>query len=214
MKNIPIIIPFKETSIRCPEKNFYLFPYTLEWLYEQDVYPQDIYVVSNSKRVEDLVTENNLNFVRESENGEYLGDIEASYTVAKKLNVPYYIFLPLTQPIRNKNLIDQIRSLKDENFDFVTTYQNISDRSIYYIDNNDKFIHPSKNRKGCLCPSFKMLDGSIYGIKTAFIESIINSEDINASFWNGKFKTIYNDVNLFLDVDTKKDLSVFMGINF
>lgn len=47
-----IIIPFKETSNRCPNKNFTLFPFAIGWLKSENVnLKEDVYVVSKSEKV-------------------------------------------------------------------------------------------------------------------------------------------------------------------
>ena len=213
MKNIPIIIPFKETSSRCPNKNFTLFPYAIQWLERQNISKSGIYVVSKSNRVENIAQQYKVNFVYEIE-CKNPNNIIAAATVAKQLDVNAYIELPLTQPVKNANLIkDVVDALQSSDCDFVTTYQTVTDRSLFYLDDNLKFLNESKNRKGCMCKEMKMLDGAIYGIKLSFAEKIIDAEDINAAFWAGNFKAIKNNVDFFIDIDTKTDMKKFSQLS-
>lgn len=102
-----IIIPFKETSKRCPGKNFTLFPFIFNWLVKsENTDLSDIYVVSKSEKVKDFVKPYNVNFI--SENEKSIDDLTASTLAATDLNLEYFIMLPLTQPIRKHGLINLI----------------------------------------------------------------------------------------------------------
>lgn len=56
-----------------------------------------------------------------------------------------------------------------------------------------------------------MIDGSLYLIKTSFLERVIQSENTNETFWNGKFQVIINDAP-FIDIDTFQDMERFKYI--
>ena len=90
-----IIIPFKETSIRCPDKNFILFPYVRKWLEKQSILSSDIYVVSASNKVKDFATRYDVNFLYEKA-CKNPNDIIATANAAIALELEQYIFLPLT----------------------------------------------------------------------------------------------------------------------
>ena len=211
--NIPIIIPFKETSVRCQNKNFILFPYTIQWLDRQNVPRSSIYIVSKSNKVKNITQQYDVNFFEEAE-CKNPNNIIAAATVAKQLRAKAYIELPLTQPVKNANLIKYVvGALQSSECDFVTTYQIVTDRSLFYLDDNLQFLNESKNRKGCMCKEMKMLDGAIYGIKLSFAEKIIDAKDINAAFWAGNFKAIKNDVDFFIDIDTTNDMQKFAQLS-
>lgn len=199
--------------MRCPNKNFTLFPYAIQWLDRQNISKFDIYVVSKSDKVKQLAEMHNVNFIYEKEQTNP-NDIIATTDVAKSFGFQQYIFLPLTQPIKNANLIaDVVDALQSSDCDFVTTYQTITDRSLFYLDDNLKFLNESKNRKGCMCKEMKMLDGAIYGIKLSFSQKIADAEDINAAFWAGNFKAIKNEVDFFIDIDTANDMHRFAQLS-
>lgn len=117
----PIIIPFKATSVRCPQKNFILYPIVFEWLMRIGVDYKNIYVVSASKEVENFISYSNVNFVYESETSN-----DSSAVLMNVVNVidsPIYIHLPLTQPLRNGKIIeDVVQKIENSTYDFVTTY--------------------------------------------------------------------------------------------
>ena len=72
-----------------------------------------------------------------------------------------------------------------------------------------QFLNQSYNRKGCMCKEMKMLDGSLYCIRMSFMDNVVKTADINASFWAGNFVAIKNDVDFFIDIDTKTDMRKF-----
>lgn len=49
-----------------------------------------------------------------------------------------------------------------------------------------------------------MIDGAIYKINKDFLKNVVESNDSNKYFWEGKFKTILN-TKKFFDIDTPKD---------
>ena len=60
-----------------------------------------------------------------------------------------------------------------------------------------------------MCKEMKMLDGAIYGVKKDFMDKVLKAADINAAFWAGNFIAIKNDVDFFIDIDTKADMRKF-----
>jgi len=49
MNDIPIIIPVKFVCIRCPYKNYFLLPFTLNYLKSED--RKNVWVVSDSEEL-------------------------------------------------------------------------------------------------------------------------------------------------------------------
>ena len=208
-----IIIPFKETSNRCPNKNFILFPYALKWLENEGVdLREDVFVISKSKKVEYTTIDAKMNFMHEPETST--SDIDAIAYAMEKLDAKYAIFFPLTQPLKAHGILTTIEDiLKQTSCDFVTTYQNITDRSLFYLNDDMNFLRQSNNRKGCMCNEMKMLDGAIYGVKKDFMDKVLKAEDINAAFWAGNFKAIKNEVDFFIDIDTANDMHRFAQLS-
>ncbi len=73
------------------------------------------------------------------------------------------------------------------------------------------FLLSGLTRKGQDCEQHYMIDGSLYLIKTSFLERVIQSENTNETFWNGKFQVIINDAP-FIDIDTFQDMERFKYI--
>ena len=53
-----------------------------------------------------------------------------------------------------------------------------------------------------------MIDGVLYLIKTSFLKTVINSENANETFWNGRFTCVENEAP-FMDIDTRDDMNKF-----
>lgn len=211
----PIIIPFKERSVRCPDKNFILYNATIEWLMNEGVSPSDVYVVTKSPTVIDFVHRKSRSFgftvtvLRENETATC--DIDSCAYAAIELNCKAYYMLSLTSPFRSSGLLKSMSSMLSDNldsYDFVTTYENVTDRSLFYIDEEGQFKRESNHRSGSMCPEERMLDGSAYLIKTDFARGLISKETdtVNQLFWSGKFGCVKNYVHFFIDVDTPDDM--------
>lgn len=217
-----LFIPFKENSQRFYNKNFKLFQYTYEYLLSINFNMSKVYVITDSSMVEEFVKKYGIKTINEenSININNRNEVIACYNAAKSLDIENFIWLPLTQPLRNKNLINLIEeefNKKENDFDFVTSFEYISDRSLFYLNQyEDKFLYEKNiklTRQGRSCQEVRMLDGAIYGVKTNFLERIMNDEqNVLTNFWQGKFKTILNDVPFFVDIDTQDDFEAFKNL--
>lgn len=218
-----LFIPFKENSQRFYNKNFKLFQYTYEYLLNINFNMSKVYVITDSSMVEEFVKKYGIKTINEENSVDInnRNEVIACYNAAKSLDIENFIWLPLTQPLRNKNLINLIEeefNKKEENdFDFVTSFEYVSDRSLFYLKQyEDKFLHDKQlgiSRQGRSCQEVRMLDGAIYGVKNGFLEKIMNDEqNVLTNFWQGKFKTILNDVPFFVDIDTKDDFEAFKNL--
>lgn len=211
----PIILPFKEHSVRCPDKNFILYNATIEWLMKEGISPSDVYVVTRSSTVIDFVHRKSRSFefpvIVLRENEDATCDIDSSAYAALGLNCKAYYMLSLASPFRSSGLLKSMSSMLSDNFDsydFVTTYQNVTDRSLFYIDEKGQFKRESNHRRGSMCPEERMLDGSAYLIKTDFAKELISkdTDTVNQLFWSGKFGCVKNSTHFFIDVDTPDDM--------
>jgi len=148
--------------------------------------------VSNSDVVKKFVSSYSVRFVDEKLRNVQT-DTAAIFDALSTTDADYCIHLPLTSVLRNKSLLDKtIAALQTNDCDFVTSFIRMTDRSLYYIDDNNRFLQQSEQRKGCMCQHVKMLDGAIYGIRRHFLEQVVAAEDVNKAFWSGKFATIEN----------------------
>lgn len=193
----------KGTSIRCPNKNIVLLPYVLE----QVTNYLDIVVITDSQEIVNICKQHKVSYYIEDKECQK-SEFHSVWNFIKNKSEDEFIILPLTQPFRNKSVIEKVieHPLKD----VVTTYTIISNRALFLLNDDCSFKHDSYNRKGSMCKKEKMIDGSIYKMTKNFLQQIIESKDANHEFWNNSsIDFVENDTDIFLDVDTIKDLNVF-----
>jgi hypothetical protein len=125
-------------------------------------------------------------------------------------SIPEFIQLPLPQPFTNIETIMNVAYADLTDYDMATTYTVVPNRAIFLLNEDNSFKVDSYERKGCLCPDTKMIDGCVYKIKTSFLKEAINAESFNNHFWNkSKICFIENTSDIFLDIDTPKELKQF-----
>lgn len=205
-------ITVKGESIRCPRKNHKLLPYVLKQINSY----LNVVVITDDKNLKRIAEQNNVEvFLEKKEN--QISEFNSIYNYLKETNQLYtikeFLYLPVTQPLRSHELIMNIAFSDITNYDFATSYSYVPNRKIFLLNEDNTFQYESFERKGSLCDNVKMIDGCGYKIKTDFLIKIVNSQNINHSFWNeSKIKFIENKDNIFLDIDTPKDLNKFLTI--
>lgn len=212
MNNIPILIPVKGISRRCPGKNRKLLPYTADYLLRQNLIKNAV-VISDDQELGDFASrlgfKTNVEIRKEGQD-----ELSSCRNFIKNSDYEAFILLPVTQPFREIDLIRKCCSLyaqvKNE-IDFVTSFVEISDRKRFYLEFTESvpaFRNKDVKRKGALCETIPMIDGAIYLIKSAFICEVAMSTDPNKAFWTGRFRCIKNNVP-FMDIDTPDDMAKF-----
>lgn len=191
---IPILIPAKAHSTRCPRKNFELLPYTARYL-EEEGRRQDAVVIYDDEEMKELAQSLGLETFREiTPNG---GDERAASECIRELGEDRCFRLPLTQPLRSHGLLDEMEK-KDANL--VVSAQRVTERCLFYFDRRG-FVFPSDERKGKMCAEYLMVDGAAYLTKASWMMNVKS----NADFWREPFEYVLNKMP-FLDVDTKDDM--------
>lgn len=200
-----ILIPAKEKSLRCPNKNLMLIDWTIDYL--GDNISRTVLITDSDELIE-VAQKNGLKYYKSN---IVDGELKAMYDFLEKINYQreYFIHLPLTQPLRENDLIDRLDN-KETDKDFIVSSNRIVNRNIFNIK-DDKFIYESFERKGCLCDSVNSIDGAIYKINFNFLSKIFLTDNINHYFWNGNFETINNNMP-FLDIDEIEDLKCFYNL--
>lgn len=202
-------ITVKEKSVRCPQKNIKLLPYVLE----QCSSYLDITVITDDLSIKQICEKYNVDCYIESKEIQ-CSEFNSIYEYLKNTDqiktIKDFIYLPVTQPIRNNETIMNVVHSDLNDYDFATTYSIIPNRKIFLLNDDFTYQYDSYERKGSLCKDTKMIDGYIYKIKTDCLIRIINSENVNHEFWNNsKIKFIENTTGIFLDVDEPRDLKMF-----
>lgn len=205
--NIPILIPIKAISHRCPNKNYILLPYTLEWIQKQGRI-QDVIIIADSNLFRDITNKYNIKEYY-LEDREWDSDlISIKKYLQEHHEITWYIHLPVTQPLREENLLSKIEIDNYFDYNIITTYNKQQDRTVFLIsESKDKFLIKNIERKGRLCDTVLFADGAIYLTNRNFMLSL--TDNINKSFWSGNIKFIENKVP-FVDIDTKEDLQTFL----
>jgi CMP-N-acetylneuraminic acid synthetase len=213
MSDIPVIIPVKSISVRCPYKNQILLPYTLNYLQAEG--RDNVWVISDSNELLEIAKDYNFGSYLEVRS-EKQDELTSCWSFLQKNNFKNFILCPVTHPFKSNGLMVEMEKLMGQYYDdidFITTSNILPDREQYFIESKNeieyKFKKELKNRKGELCkPSETIIDGSMYLIKRSFLEDVVSSADTNATFWGGRFSCVKNQAP-FLDIDTPEDLERF-----
>lgn len=205
-----IFITVKGTSIRCPNKNKILLPYTLNKIKDLDL---NIIVITDSIEIEMICNDYNVKCYIEDKSKQ-LDEFNSIYSYLVDTNqidnINEFILLPVTQPLCNIETINNVINTDLDEYDLITTYTYISNRSIFLLNDDNSYMYDSYERKGSLCKQTKMIDGCIYKLSTEFLIKVIKSNESNHIFWNeSKIKFIENTSDFFLDIDEEKDLYMF-----
>ena len=216
MNDIPIIVPVKAVSIRCPNKNYFLLPHTLDYLKAEG--RKNVWVVSDAEDLLKTAEDYGYRTFLETRN-EGQDELSSCWSFLQNNNFERFILCPVTHPFKSIGLIDEMGYLMTKNYDtldFIATSNTMPDREQYFIEQNEeaeyRFKKTLNNRKGKLSkPSETIIDGSMYLIKRAFLNKVVLSGDTNATFWSGRFSCVKNNVP-FLDIDSPEDLEKFKFI--
>lgn len=118
-----ILIPIKEQSNRCPNKNKELLPFTINYLKTIQRLNSTI-VITDCKELERYAVSFGLEThleVREHTQDELL----SCYNFLKntKMEIDYFFLMPATHPLRDINLISLFEEKNmDKNIDFLVSY--------------------------------------------------------------------------------------------
>jgi CMP-N-acetylneuraminic acid synthetase len=201
-------ITVKGVSVRCPRKNHTLLPYVLA--YARNLF--DVVVITDDDELVSIAKEYGVE-VYKDKNTHKISEFHAIYGYlaeqGKLDKDEEFVILPVTQPLRNEYSMKTVRDLDMTEYDVVTTYTVVSNRSIFLLNEDNTFKVDSYNRKGCMCKEEKMADGSMYRMRNTFLRDIVESGDTNHAFWHSRIMFVENTHPMFLDVDTPRDLEIF-----
>lgn len=200
-----ILIPAKGHSVRCPGKNIKLLEWTSNYLGKNS---NRAMVITDSNDIIEESKKFNLHFFKSSITTDELSAM-LDYLEKNNYQRDYFIYLPLTQPLREIELIDILDNIETKK-DFIVSKNKYINRDIFTINDNS-FITQSLERKGCLCTRDNCIDGAIYKISVEFLKKVNSSNNVNHDFWNGDFETITNNMP-FLDIDEIEDLNSFNNL--
>lgn len=209
-----IFVPIKTHSLRCPNKNFVLLRHTLDYIAQTVGDDAFVHIITDSSIFEPIVNsytfrtsywiEDNHNSPSELHSiDKYLIKLDHSPTSR-------VVILPVTQPCRSENLLTKLlRGVSLKPNDLITSYVEITDRSIFEIKEN-KFLIPNTKRCGSYCTTKQIADGAIYYTTASFLHKCIQSEDTNYHFWNKSNLTFIRNYAPLVDIDTNEDLDNYL----
>lgn len=215
MKIVKILIPIKEKSERCPDKNKELIEYTLSYLNKvKKAYPETVldttiitdtidmykYLLSLPYKVDIWI---------EQDRNKHGSELNSIYNYLKlHPEIEKYIRLNVTNPCRELSLIQKALEVPIHYFDLITSFTTIQDRSIFEIKDHKSFKIKNINRLGSACITKRIADGAIYYTTKEFTKKCVESLDPNKTFWNSRNFFIYNNAPL-VDIDYPEDLERF-----
>jgi len=210
--NVPVLIPIKHFSQRCPDKNRVLLPYTIQFL-ERVGKLENAVVITDSYELMELALSFKINTHYETRDPNQDEFVSCSNYLAGKEYSKFFL-CPVTQPFRSSNLVMEMEQKyqdRKDSLDFVCSVTSMPNRDIFHVVEKDfvfSFKKKSKIRKGANCEPHLMIDGALYLINTHFLSKVIQSKNTNAAFWSGRFTCALNTAS-FIDIDTKADMSKF-----
>lgn len=135
------------------------------------------------------------------------------YAVDNNYYPDWIILLNVNQLFKNNSLlIDCINNI-DNNYNIIASYTEMTDKSKFFI--NDNMEIKNKYKREHLLSSeankVKVIDNSIYAVKTSFAFECMNYEDPSEHFWNTKIKYFKNN-SLTSDIYSLKDIQKYYKI--
>ncbi|WP_034575460.1 MULTISPECIES: hypothetical protein [Capnocytophaga] len=207
----PILIPIKGNSIRCPNKNKILLPYTVTYLKKINRLENAVVITDNIKLgeyAESLGIKTYFEVCKEDQDELISCD---NFVKNVKINEEYFFLMPVTHPFRTLELCNLFEKEREKyiGIDFIVSSNIVTDRSNFFVDSNKNFSFLySKRRMGKYCKQIHMVEGSLYLINKHFLSRIVQRNDSNYYFWEGNFRCVINEAP-FIDIDTMDDLRRF-----
>ena len=117
----------------------------------------------------------------------------------------------INQIFKTTSLLTNCVNNIDDNYDVIASYTEISDRSHFFLNEDNTGILPNNENHLKLSSHhyrMNMIDAAIYAIKTQFAFSCMNYENPAEYFWQGKIKYFKND-SIYTDIYKIKDIKKY-----
>lgn len=211
--NIPIFITVRGNSDENIKKHQEALKFAYIFIKEQDLFSQT-YIISDNKNdildfAENLGFTNLIYYPCGSQKDlkylEYLATYR--YGVENNYHPDWIIILNINQLFRSKNLIAECIRNIDDKYDVIASYTEISNRSHFFVDESLKKYEEKSNER-LLSSEYqrvKMVDASIYAIKSDFAYGCMEYDDPSSHFWSGKIKYFKNN-SIYTDIYTVDDI--------
>lgn len=204
MINIPIFIVAKGCDSKKAELTKTLLPYAFDYINQNEILSQT-WVISDDDEIISLSKELGFNNIYKEKckhcpicHIDFVGIYHC--IIDNKIDCEWFLNVRLDQPFKGfKLILDLIRAI-DDKYDLVCSASYIRDRSMFFVDENDKFIENVDRRLSNYCPTVKMIDSSIYAYKTKVFIEDVKSGHFDVVSWTHKMKTVINNamfINIF-----------------
>jgi hypothetical protein len=213
---IPIFITVRGYNNEIIKKHKEALKFSYLFIKEQGLFSQT-YIISDNKEILnyaiDLGFTNAIHYPCGSKKDlkylEYLATYR--YAVEHDYHPDWIILLNINQLFNSRTLIADCIQNIDNKYDVVASYTEISNRSHFFVDEalskNDKDVHLLSSEYDRV----KMVDASIYAVKTDFAFSCMEYDDPSNHFWNGKIKYFKNS-SVYTDIYDINDILKYYKI--
>ncbi len=116
----------------------------------------------------------------------------------------WFIIYSLRRPFKGENLILDVVNKINDNYDFVTTYSIRTDRAMFYIGEDKKFVEDVEVRNPDRCKHYATVDSALFCMKKQFLYKVATSKNPDNTLWEGRFKTVLNK-GLYYDMCDDED---------
>lgn len=215
LSRIPIFIVARGNNELKYQKNHEALKYSYVFISNMSLLEQT-YIISDNKQMLEYAKRLGFKhtFYQECKNINDLRYLEynaiCNFHITNNYEPDWFIILSIDGLFVNSKLISECIKHIDYNYDVITSYTEISDRSKFLLDDNFKLesgvkrITNDKQRR-------KMADSTIYAIKSSFAKECMQSEDPAIHFWEGKF-IFFKNPSLLTDIYEYEDITKFSYI--
>ena len=135
------------------------------------------------------------------------------YAVDNNYYPDWIILLNVNQLFKNNSLLIDCITNIDNNYNIIASYTEMTDKSKFFIDDNMEIKNKYKREHllSSEANKVKVIDNSIYAVKTSFAFECMNYEDPSEHFWNTKIKYFKNN-SLTTNIYTLKDIQKYYKI--
>lgn len=135
------------------------------------------------------------------------------YAIDNNYYPDWIILLNINQLFKNNSLLIDCINHIDDKYNIVASYTEITNRVKFFI-NDEMEINNKYNREHLLSSEsakIKVVDNSIYAVKTTFAFECMNYEDPSEHFWSTQIKYFKNN-SLNSDIYTIDDIKKYYKI--
>lgn len=206
---IPIFIAVKGLDEDNIKKNKELLVYAYSYLEEHQIIDK-CHVISDDQVLCDFAKtigfqEVWLDDAREDASNLELYGIK-SYIEKNKMQCEWLISFNISRPFKSRSLLFDIINRIDDSYDFITSYVNAFNRSIFFLnDHEDEFIDEPLDEFKPNLQQVRMVDSSIFAIKKVFLDKIMKNSNPYKDIWKANFCTVEHDT-LYMHVKTYNDI--------